>query len=419
MTYYPVWRSLSSDIFTGQIIASLIVLAFLGIFLLREWILQNARPGVFEDDEVLENDPAPPVQPEQQQLQQPEQEHEPPMIEEDPLPPTPGALQPDTVGRVQSSSNALLVLDSKEGDLTNTSSNNQEISEDEEEDITFNNKRRKERLHPRTEDPRLRDLARRREMNEKRAKKGKERSSSEPSPDKSSGEPVVSDFQFTFSVTRPVSPSDSSSVARSDTSSDDKDKMKAQSIPSSPSSSWSTIEAPGPSSVPRRPTLPSSSHPILDELPAVSITEGEFVVASPRSSSLSSGETHPLPSPQLTTFKAPEDIKSDEDQSTNDEQEATEQAASFSQDEFEALFREASGESDDDEEAMEDDHHHMVHVEPPANVDRGRPQVPRPLVPVGIVPPPPQPDENGPAQEAAEDPDAINDDDVDGALEGL
>ena len=45
VTYYPVWRSLSSDIFTGQIIASLIVLAFLGIFLLREWILQNARPN--------------------------------------------------------------------------------------------------------------------------------------------------------------------------------------------------------------------------------------------------------------------------------------------------------------------------------------------------------------------------------------
>ncbi|KAF8586361.1 hypothetical protein K439DRAFT_961991 [Ramaria rubella] len=42
-------RNLSTDIFTGQIIASLIVLAFLAVFLLREWIQQNARPGVFDD----------------------------------------------------------------------------------------------------------------------------------------------------------------------------------------------------------------------------------------------------------------------------------------------------------------------------------------------------------------------------------
>jgi E3 ubiquitin-protein ligase MARCH6 len=46
----PLWRAVSSDIFTGQIIASLIVLAFLAVFLLREWIMQNARPGVFDDE---------------------------------------------------------------------------------------------------------------------------------------------------------------------------------------------------------------------------------------------------------------------------------------------------------------------------------------------------------------------------------
>ncbi len=49
---YPLLRALSSDIFTGQIIASLIVFAFLGVFLLREWIIQNARPGVFEDNAI-------------------------------------------------------------------------------------------------------------------------------------------------------------------------------------------------------------------------------------------------------------------------------------------------------------------------------------------------------------------------------
>ncbi|KAG6826951.1 hypothetical protein H0H92_013788 [Tricholoma furcatifolium] len=53
LTNHPVWAALSADIFTGQIIASLIVLTFVAVFLLREWISQNARPGVFDDDEIL------------------------------------------------------------------------------------------------------------------------------------------------------------------------------------------------------------------------------------------------------------------------------------------------------------------------------------------------------------------------------
>lgn len=44
-------RVISKDIFTGQIIATVIVLVFISVFLLREWISQNARPGVFEDVE--------------------------------------------------------------------------------------------------------------------------------------------------------------------------------------------------------------------------------------------------------------------------------------------------------------------------------------------------------------------------------
>ncbi|KZP01895.1 hypothetical protein CALVIDRAFT_532640 [Calocera viscosa TUFC12733] len=40
--FHPVLRQLSSDIFTGQIITSVIVLLFLSLFLLREWIFQNA-----------------------------------------------------------------------------------------------------------------------------------------------------------------------------------------------------------------------------------------------------------------------------------------------------------------------------------------------------------------------------------------
>lgn len=52
LTTRPFWQSLSADIFAGQIIASLIVLTFVAVFLLREWISQNARPGVFEEDEI-------------------------------------------------------------------------------------------------------------------------------------------------------------------------------------------------------------------------------------------------------------------------------------------------------------------------------------------------------------------------------
>ena len=54
---HPLWLSLSADIFTGQMIASLIVLTFVAVFLLREWISQNARPGVFEDEEALPDEP--------------------------------------------------------------------------------------------------------------------------------------------------------------------------------------------------------------------------------------------------------------------------------------------------------------------------------------------------------------------------
>ncbi|KDQ50759.1 hypothetical protein JAAARDRAFT_81797 [Jaapia argillacea MUCL 33604] len=66
---HPTWRALSSDIFAGQIIACLIVLAFVAMFLLREWILQNAGPEMLEvrGEEVrgqeAEPQPAPPQDP--------------------------------------------------------------------------------------------------------------------------------------------------------------------------------------------------------------------------------------------------------------------------------------------------------------------------------------------------------------------
>ena len=64
LTSRALWQALSSDIFAGQIIASLIVLIFVAVFLLREWISQNARPGVFEEDEIAGIPPQdPPVIP--------------------------------------------------------------------------------------------------------------------------------------------------------------------------------------------------------------------------------------------------------------------------------------------------------------------------------------------------------------------
>ncbi|PFH51012.1 hypothetical protein AMATHDRAFT_143498 [Amanita thiersii Skay4041] len=71
-TTHPLWLDLPADIFTGQIIASLIVLTFVAVFLLREWISQNARPGVFEDDDlpVVADQPIAPARPAPQPVPQ-------------------------------------------------------------------------------------------------------------------------------------------------------------------------------------------------------------------------------------------------------------------------------------------------------------------------------------------------------------
>ncbi|TCD71774.1 hypothetical protein EIP91_003117 [Steccherinum ochraceum] len=60
---HPTIRNLSADILSGQIIASVIVLGFVAVFLLREWISQNARPGVFDDAEAPPEGDAPPPLP--------------------------------------------------------------------------------------------------------------------------------------------------------------------------------------------------------------------------------------------------------------------------------------------------------------------------------------------------------------------
>ena len=85
---HPIWKSLAADIFLGQIIASLIVLTFVAVFLLREWVSQNARPGVFEDADVPPQADDPPPEPNADQPQE-RQPGEPAPLPIGPRPETP------------------------------------------------------------------------------------------------------------------------------------------------------------------------------------------------------------------------------------------------------------------------------------------------------------------------------------------
>ncbi|KAI0676025.1 hypothetical protein C8Q78DRAFT_1142731 [Trametes maxima] len=87
---HPLILQVSSDIVAGQIIASMIVIAFVAVFLLREWITQNARPGIFEDEdmvmEVNEVDALPPL---------PENAHPAPDLRDIPAAPLPPQVAHD------------------------------------------------------------------------------------------------------------------------------------------------------------------------------------------------------------------------------------------------------------------------------------------------------------------------------------
>ena len=91
---HPLWRDLPADIFAGQIIASVIVLTFVAVFLLREWISQNARPGVFEDDDFpVEDQPAQPLRA-ANAPPPPAEPAQPPMQNGEPQPPPQAPPQP-------------------------------------------------------------------------------------------------------------------------------------------------------------------------------------------------------------------------------------------------------------------------------------------------------------------------------------
>lgn len=91
---HPVWKTLAADIFLGQIIASLIVLTFVAVFLLREWVSQNARPGLFEDADVPPQPDDPPPEPNPDQPNEPAPPPIAPQPETPPPPAEPLVLPP-------------------------------------------------------------------------------------------------------------------------------------------------------------------------------------------------------------------------------------------------------------------------------------------------------------------------------------
>ncbi|KAI0251385.1 hypothetical protein BJV78DRAFT_1375071 [Lactifluus subvellereus] len=104
---HPLLRSVSADIFTGQIIATLIVLVFIAVFLLREWISQNARPGIFE-----EGDPAIAAEREAEQERERERERQQQRLREQAR-----AMERDIQLRRRQQAEAERLHRAKEGDL--------------------------------------------------------------------------------------------------------------------------------------------------------------------------------------------------------------------------------------------------------------------------------------------------------------
>ncbi|KAF9642893.1 hypothetical protein BDM02DRAFT_3132796 [Thelephora ganbajun] len=88
---HPIWESIAAGIFFGQIIASLTILTFVAVFLLREWVAQNVWPGVFEDVDVPPQADGPPPEPNADELhdRQPDEPTSPPIALPPEAPPPP------------------------------------------------------------------------------------------------------------------------------------------------------------------------------------------------------------------------------------------------------------------------------------------------------------------------------------------
>ncbi|KAH8110989.1 hypothetical protein DFH11DRAFT_1616415 [Phellopilus nigrolimitatus] len=459
-TSYPVWRALSSDIFTGQIIASLIVLVFLGIFLLREWIMQNARPGVFEDNDIAGLD----VQDGAEDIQQPQVQ---PNEQAEAPPPPVEVLEAQQVEQID----ALPAASSStfpEAPLMRFPENNGSIGSSDTVDVpdvpeneAFVPPRSKRRLHIVNDRETNREFQAARFRTWPRARgrvgsssyvKGKGRarrpggmvdmdlheSPRDTSLTENLGE-HPDDFEFTFSVDTLASTIDDNASlsqfsARSfsfnpPSGSSELFQYKPASLPFPLTPNDDTSDPSCSSSGLRRPPLPSI---ILSAPLNTNDDSSASALVSPMSSPsvvprAVESNTQPLSSPSLATYRAPEELDSEAGSSQPNQTEyfddragevgnvsaassvdASSAESAFKED-FDEYFREESEESDADGEEW-DEH---AEVEPGLLRVEGEARNVR----VNEDPNPPPVVEVGQAPDVAEEQDAINEDDVDGALE--
>ncbi|THH10343.1 hypothetical protein EW145_g1377 [Phellinidium pouzarii] len=460
-TSYPVWRALSSDIFTGQIIASLIVLVFLGIFLLREWIMQNARPGVFEEDEFDEevqgaevrppNQPVAlddvPLPPQNEQIEQVEQIEQDKQVE--PIEQTESATGASSSGLREVSS-----MGSSESIESNASSETMEVPDAPELDIP-DPPRHKRRLYVAKDEfkvaerglqasrsrtwPSARDRSTSASYSKKKGKARRPipdrsaRDSSEDLPPEIGLAEHPDDFEFTFSVNRSSSPSiDSSPLDRSDMfsfhpPSGSRELLQYKSTPLPfPFTPVSTSPEPtGTSYGIRRPPLPSSNIPPSSDISsnddsAIAIQPSPLISLGLPSRYLQSSD-QPLASPSLATYRAPEELEAgpsqavqtgyfdgEKTQIADREADSSSAAATVAESAFREdlaeFFQNESSDDDVDDWDFVEGERGPLREENLARHNR--------LIHIEAL--------NNPREEAdavAEDQDGINDDDVDGALE--
>ncbi|KAJ7780224.1 hypothetical protein DFH07DRAFT_729968 [Mycena maculata] len=281
---HPLWLSLSADIFTGQIIASLVVLTFVAVFLLREWISQNARPGVFEDDDP---EPMPAQLPQQQQQQLLEPPHAVAPH------PNPNVNVNDRIALAQRQIDAVRAMDGTPADPTRPSRKRRyshKGKEQEEEPNSFASGSRASagtmiRRRPRRDDDEKSDQLVNRAIRHRRVHQARLSDSFHRPPlaiPDNRSSPDNADFEFTF---------------RSTTRFPQHGRRSVSEPPSMAKFSSSLDVAARESSSkynPRRPPLPNTTPTLIGN------DSASPVVLSPST---------PLVSPSLVTYRAPEELE--------------------------------------------------------------------------------------------------------------
>ena len=299
---HPTVRNLSADILSGQIIASVIVLGFVAVFLLREWISQNARPGVFDDAEAPPEGDVPPAADPANPAAVVAQAHPPPPAQ--PAAPLPllldGPARPAPV-RLPNGAEA----DTRRGER-------RKIRRVEADGIPQRTKKGKEPANP---SPKVVTTP------AKRRHSWDGPSSSRSSPVASSSGLGLNPEQTRFTFTAQIPPYRSSTEQPLH-----HDLPERESSPGSSPSSSSTSS--------RRPPLPMST------LPSSPSSSGSTVRSS----------THtPLASPSLATYRAPEEFEAGPSDLSSD----------FENGKSDTSQPDSSADSDDTLiEDLPDEHHH-------------------------------------------------------------